>query len=241
MRNLQPLPKCFDNAARCTRVSLALIALAVSATSHATDTDAAKSPCAKIDAGYVLDDSARGAFGSTAPVQACVDVLRAKQDGPRRLRIFVDGKPVLANDAVAMGPNDGGADGDPFQPLEVSHGSLVVRNIGGGGPLHWSETWRLTLRNGQWIVAGWDEEATDTHSAADGGGEFHTSVNALTGDVHDSYDPPDDDATSTRRSTHRVCKLPAEWRSPSIAQVAAIRDRSWHCDAKLGKPLRSGN
>ncbi|SMG11639.1 hypothetical protein SAMN06265784_101499 [Paraburkholderia susongensis] len=126
--------------------------------------------------------------------------------------------------------------GDPFQPLELGHGSLVVRNYGGGGPLRWGETWRLTIRNGQWIVAGWDEDSLDMHRAAEGGGEFHTSVNALTGDVHDSYDPREEDAPA-KRAERRVCQLPPEWRSPPVARIGAIRERNWRCDAKLGKPL----
>jgi hypothetical protein len=236
MRNFQPLPKLANSVARCTRALLVFAAFAASASSHATGTSEAEIPCSKIDTGYVLDDSERGSFGSTSTVKACVDVLRAQFDGLRRLRIFVDGKRVLSNDAIAMGPDDGGMLGDPFQALEISHGSLVVRNDGGGGSLRWSETWRLTIRDGRWIVAGWDKDAWDFHAAADGGGEFHTSVNALTGDVNDSYAPPGEDATA-KRAVRRVCKLPTEWSSPSIAQIAAIRDRSWHCDAKLGKPL----
>ncbi|WP_233861758.1 hypothetical protein [Paraburkholderia adhaesiva] len=188
----------------------------------------------------MLDDSLRGSFGSTQPVEACIDVLRAQNDGKRRLRIFVDGKHVLSNDDVAMGTEDGGMLGDPYQQLEISHGSLVVQNVGGGGPLRWSETWRLTTRNFQWIVAGWDEGGWDFHRAADGGGEFHQSVNALTGDVRDNYDPPGDDDAPTKRSSRRTCKLPPEWRSPAIARIAAIRDRSWHCDASFTKPIRGG-
>jgi hypothetical protein len=234
MRIHFPLSRCFEGGVRCSRVLLAIAAVAFSTPSYAAGT-----PCAKVDAGYTFDDSARGAFGPAPAVQACIDVLRAPHDGPRRLRIFVEGRQVLSNDAVALGPNDGGADGDPFQPLAVRSGSLIVQNEGGGGPLSWTETWHLTIRNGLWIVAGWDNDATDTHSAADDGGEFHTSVNALTGDVHDSYDPPEGDAA--KPAVHRVCKLPPEWRSPPVAKVAAIRDRNWRCDAQFGKPLRSGN
>lgn len=230
---IMPIPKLL-NVVRCTRVLFALMTLAASVSSHAANSDA--SPCAKVDAGYAIDDSVRGSFGSSNHVNACIDVLRAHEDEPRRLRIFVDGKRVLSNDAVAMGPGDGGTMGDPFQPLEVKGGSLVVQNAGGGGPLRWIETWHLTIRDGQWVIAGWDEDSWDSHSAADGGGDFHTSVNALTGEIHASYDPPDGDKTA-KRSTHHVCKLPPEWRSPAIAQVAAIRARSWHCDAKLAKPL----
>ncbi|WP_206957147.1 hypothetical protein [Trinickia acidisoli] len=205
--------------------------------SHAADAATAKAPCGNAPPGSVLDDSVRGAIGSTDPVNACVDVLRSPKDGPRRLRIFVDGKQVLSNHSVALGPNDGGVNGDPFQPLQINHGSLVVQNSGGGGPLTWTETWHLTIRNGQWIVAGWDYDATDTHSAADDGGQFDTSVNALTGEIRDSYDPPDDDDTNTKPSTRRICKLPPDWRSPSISRVATIRNTSWRCDAQLGKPL----
>jgi hypothetical protein len=216
---------------------LASLALVAATTSHAASTDAAKAPCSRVDPGYVLDDSVHGAFGSTSPVNACVDVLRGRDDEPRRLRVFVGGKEVLSSDAVALGPNDGGVDGDPFQPLAIGHGSLIVQNAGGGGPLHWTETWRLTPRNGQWIVAGRDDDATDMHSAADGGGEFHLSINFLTGDIHDNYDPPDDDHASTKHPTRLVCKLPAEWRSPPVTQIAKLRKTSWNCDAKLGKPL----
>jgi hypothetical protein len=233
MRILPPLPRFFDDAAHCSRMLLALVFVVISTTSHAAGT-----PCASVDAGYAFDDSVRGAFGPAPAVQACVDVLRAPHDGGRRLRIFVAGKAVLANDALALGPNDGGVDGDPFQPLAVRNGSLIVQNEGGGGPLNWTETWHVTIRDGQWIVAGWDHDATDTHSAADDGGDFHTSVNALSGAVHDSYDPPEGDAA--KPALHRVCELPPPWRSPPVAKVAAIRDLSWRCDAKLGKPLRSG-
>jgi hypothetical protein len=239
MRDLQSFRRLVIDSARAARGFVALAALAASVNSHATDAAGRRTPCSKVDAGYVLDGSVRGLFGSTSSANACVDVLRARNDSQRRLRIFIDGKPVLSNDAVAMGPSDGGVDGDPFQPLEISRGSLVVRNVGGGGPLHWTETWHLTIRDGRWIVAGWDEQASDSHRAADGGGEFHTSINALTGDVHDSYDPPDDDALA-KRPMRRSCKLPSEWLSPSLAQVAAIRDRSWHCDTTLGKVLGSG-
>ncbi|MGS0894676.1 hypothetical protein ACVBGC_19400 [Burkholderia stagnalis] len=224
------------------RALLALVVLAVSTATYGADTQTTDDdPCGKVDAGYVLDSSIRGAFGSTQSVNACIDVLRGRPDGPRRLRIFVGGKRALSNDAVAMGPDDGGTLGDPLGPLEISHGALLVRNYGGGGggPLRWGETWHLTVRNGQWIVAGWDEDNWNFNRAANGGGEFHTSVNALTGDIRESYDPPPDDDASTKRAARRVCKLPAEWRNPAIARIAAIRDRSWHCDAKLGKPIRS--
>lgn len=237
MRDLLRLPGFLSDATRCRSVWLASVALVAAATSHAAGTDAAKAPCSRVDAGYVLDDSVRGTFGATSAVNACVDVLRARNDGPRRLRVFVDGKEVLSNDAVALGPNDGGINGDPFQPLAIGHGSLIVQNAGGGGPLQWTETWRLTIRNGQWIVAGWDDDATDTHTAADGGGEFRRSINFLTGDIHDNYDPPDDDHASTKQPARHVCKLPAGWRGPPVAQIAKLRKTSWNCDAKLGKPL----
>ncbi|WP_181321813.1 hypothetical protein [Trinickia symbiotica] len=142
---------------------------------------------------------------------------------------------------MAMGPDEGGVRGDPFQPLQIRGGSVIVQNAGGGGTEGWTETWHLTMRNGQWIVAGWDEESSDMHSAADGGGESHTSVNALTGDIHDSYDPPGDGDHAAKRSSSHICKLPPEWHSPAITQVAAIRDRSWYCDEKLAKPLDSGS
>jgi hypothetical protein len=229
------------HVAHYTRALFTFIALAGSASSHAAETEPAKSPCAKVDAGYAFDDSVRGAFGSPSPVEACIDVLRAQDDEPRRLRIFVGGKRVLSDDAVAMGPDEGGVRGDPFQPLQIHGGSLVVQNAGGGGVNGWTETWHLTMRNGQWIVAGWDEESSDMHSAADGGGESHTSVNALTGDIHDSYEPPDDDDHPAKRPVRHVCKLPPEWRSPAIAQVEAIRARSWYCDEKLAKPIDSGS
>ncbi|MBN3786731.1 hypothetical protein [Burkholderia sp. Ac-20353] len=245
MRHFRPPSRILDHVARCTHALLAFAALSVCATAHGSGAEAADDPCAKVDAGYALDDSVRGAFGSPPSVNACIDVLRAQHDGPRRLRIFVDGKRVVSNDAIAMGPDEGGAMGDPYQSLEVSRGSLVVGNAGGGGPMRWNETWHLTIRNGQWIIAGWDFDGWDWHRAADGGGEFHTSVNALTGDVTDSYaslvdDNNDNDDTPPKHTTHRACKLPPGWRSPAIAQVAAIRDRSWRCDAKLAKPIRSG-
>ncbi|MCA8272827.1 hypothetical protein LGN17_09900 [Burkholderia sp. AU30280] len=44
-------------------------------------------------------------------------------------------------------------------------------------------------------------------------------------------------ATKPPRNAH-TCKLPGAWRSPAVAQVATIRDRSWHCDATLAKPIR---
>lgn len=226
----------------CGRSKLLLcVALLLSNSVHSAEANAGATdmPCAQIDPGYVLDDSVHGSFGTAQLVSACIDVLRAVKDGRRRLRIFADGKHVLSNDDVAMGTGDGGVEGDPYQPLDVGHGSLIVQNMGGGGPLRWSETWRLTTRNGQWIIAGWDEGAWDFHRAAEGGGEFHRSVNALTGDVRDSYAPPTDDPAPTKQAFHKICKLPPEWRSPSISKVAAIRDRSWHCDATLAKPLRS--
>lgn len=234
MRHFPRLPGLLNHAAHGTALWLASLALIAAAASQA---HAAKAPCSRVDAGYVLDDSLRGTFGSTSPVNACVDLLRPHNDGPRRLRVFVDGKPVLSNDSVALGPNDGGVNGDPFQPLASGHGSLIVQNAGGGGPLQWTETWRLTIRDGQWIVAGWDNDATDTHSAADGGGEFHLSINFLTGNIQDNYDPPDDDNASSKRPARHVCKVPAGWRSPPVAQVAKLRNTSWNCDAKLGKPL----
>ncbi|WP_322012865.1 hypothetical protein [Paraburkholderia sp. J12] len=238
MRTFRARPDCPGNAARRTRVLLSLLALFAGPGAYASDTDATATPCAKADAGYVLEDSKRASFGSTNPVQACIDVLSPQnEEGPRRLRIFVDGKRVISNDAVALGPDEEGANGGPFVPLEISHGSLIVRNATGGGPLRVDETWRLTNRGGQWVVAGWDIDGSDSHSAADSGGEFHTSVNALTGAIQDSYDPPEDDPANTKRSTRHSCTLPAGWRSPPLSQIGAIRNRSWHCDPKLGKPL----
>ncbi|RQS20305.1 hypothetical protein DIE03_33495 [Burkholderia sp. Bp8992] len=217
---------------------LVVTVLVASATAHgAGPLNTAEDPCGKVDTGYTLDDSIRGGFGSTQLVTACIDVLRGQPDGPRRLRIFVGGKRVLTNDAIAMGPNDGGVMGDPYQPLDISHGSLLVRNYGGSS-MRWGETWRVTTRNGQWIVAGWDEDSWNFRWDGGGSSESHTSVNALTGDVHDSYAPLPGDEAPTKRTARRTCKLPDAWRSPAVAQIAAIRDRSWHCDAKLAKPIR---
>ncbi|VWC66782.1 hypothetical protein [Burkholderia lata] len=239
MRFLRSFPERFDTAPRNLRALLAFAVLAASTAHGAALTNTTDDPCGKIDAGYTLDDSIRGAFGSTQPVTACIDVLRGRPDGPRRLRIFVDGKRVLTNDAIAMGPGDGGTLGDPYQPLDLSHGSLIVRNNGGGGPMRWGETWHVTTRNGQWIVAGWDEDGWEFNWADGGSGtESHTSVNALTGEVRDSDAPIPGDETPTKRAARRTCKLPDAWRGPAVAQVATIRDRSWHCDAKLAKPIR---
>ncbi|WP_175954737.1 hypothetical protein [Burkholderia sp. BCC0405] len=238
MRFLRSFPERFDAAPRSLRALLAFAVLATSAAAQGAVPHTDDEPCGKVDAGYELDDSIQGAFGSTQPVTACIDVLRGQPDGPRRLRIFVDGKRVLTNDAIAMGPGDGGMMGDPYQGLDVSHGSLIVRNDGGGGPLRWGETWRVTTRNGQWIVAGWDAYSWDFRWDGGGSSESHTSVNALTGDVHDSHAPLPGDEAPTKRAARRTCKLPGVWRSPAVAQVATIRDRSWHCDATLAKPIR---
>ncbi|VWC97645.1 hypothetical protein BLA50215_02347 [Burkholderia lata] len=241
MHFLRSFPERFDAAPRSLRALLACAVLATSATAHsAGPSNTTDDPCGKIDAGYELDDSIRGAFGSPRPVTACIDVLHGQPDGPRRLRIFVDDKRVLTNDAIAMGPGDGGTLGDPYQPLDISHGSLIVRNNGGGGPMRWGETWRVTTRNGRWIVAGWDADGWEFNWANGGGSKSHTSVNALTGDVHDSDAPIRGDETPEKRAARRTCKLPDAWRSPAVSQVAAIRDRSWHCDAKLAKPIRPG-
>jgi hypothetical protein len=237
MRLFRSPPACVDAAPHSLRALLAFAVLAASAVAYGAPPHNDDDPCGKVDAGYELDDSIRGAFGSTQPVTACIDVLRGQPDGPRRLRIFVDGKRVLTNDAIAMGPDDGGVMGDPYQPLDISHGSLLVRNYGGSS-MRWGETWRVTTRNGQWIVAGWDEDSWNFRWDGSGNSESHTSVNALTGDVDDRYGPlPGDDAL-TKRAARRTCKLPDAWRRPAVSQIAAIRDRSWHCDAKLAKPIR---
>lgn len=239
MRLHRLFPACVDAAPHSLRALLAFTALAAATAHGAGLTNTTDAPCGKVDTGYTLDDSIRGAFGSTQPVTACIDVLRGQPDGPRRLRIFVDGKRVLTNDAIAMGPDDGGVMGDPYQPLDISHGSLLVRNDGGSS-MRWGETWRVTTRNGQWIVAGWDEDSWDFRWDGSGSRESHTSVNALTGDVHDSDAPIPGDETPAKHAVRRTCKLPDAWRSPAVAQIAAIRDRSWRCDAKLAKPIRPG-
>ncbi|CAB3973461.1 MULTISPECIES: hypothetical protein [Burkholderia] len=239
MRLHRPFAACVDAAPRSLRALLAFTVLAASTAHGAAPTNTTDDPCGKVDTGYTLDDSIRSAFGSTQPVTACIDVLRGQPDGPRRLRIFVDGKRVLTNDSIAMGPGDGGMMGDPYQPLDIRHGSLLVRN-NGGSSMRWGETWRVTTRNGQWIVAGWDEDSWDFRWDGSGSTESHTSVNALTGEVHDSNAPIPGDATPAKRAVRRTCKLPDAWRNPAVAQIAAIRDRSWRCDAKLAKPIHPG-
>jgi hypothetical protein len=217
---------------------LALVALVAAATVRAADTGTSESPCADIDTGYVLDDSVRGSLGTNTPVSACVDVLLAPHASRRRLRIFVGGKQVLGDDVIALGPDDGGIQGDPFQPLSIDHGSLVLQNAGGGGRLRWSETWRLTIRNKQWILAGWDDYGYDM-GAARGAKESITSVNALTGNIHDDRTDYPSDGTP-KIPTHHVCKLPAKWNSPGVSQVESIRNHSFKCDANLGSLIKTG-
>jgi hypothetical protein len=240
MRLLRSSPARFHVSPSSLRALLAFAILTTSAAAHGAVLHTDDEPCGTVDTSYELDDSIRGAFGSTQPVTACIDVLRGRPDSPRRLRIFIDGKRVLTNDVIAMGPDDGGTMGDPYQGLDISHGSLIVRNNGGGGPMRWGETFRVTTRNGQWIVAGWDQDGWEFNWGDGGGNESHTSVNALTGEVRDSDAPLPGDETSAKRASHRTCKLPAAWRSPALAQVETIRDRSWHCGAKLAKPIRNG-
>lgn len=74
------------------------------------------------------------------------------------------------------------------------------------------------------------------------GGEFYTSVNALTGDVHDSYDSPDDDAT-TKHPVRRVCKLPRRMAQSTnrtghsdTRQMLALRCEAWEATMKRGLP-----
>ncbi|WP_155630563.1 hypothetical protein [Burkholderia cepacia] len=217
---------------------LAIVALVAATAVHAADAGMSKSACGKLDTGYALDDSVRGSLGIITRISACADVLRAPHGSRRRLRIFVDGKQVLGDDNIALGPDDGGIQGDPFQPLAIKHGSLVVQNSGGGGRLRWSETWRLTIRNKQWILAGWDEYGYDMYGGtASGAKESVTSVNALTGSIHDDRtDYPGDGEPNI--STHYTCKLPAKWINPNYSKIDSIRNHSFNCGNNLGKLIK---
>lgn len=197
----------------------------------AAATDGANTACGRVEAGYRTETSVKGPVGATAPVMACIDVLRGRDGGPRRLRIFVAGRQVISSDDIARGPSDGGIMGDPFQGVILSHGSVVVKNYGGSA-WRWNETWRLTIRQGQWIIAGWDEEYWHAGSDNDG---LHVSVNALTGTVREDGTLFNDDAVEPPPPViHKTCLLPRQWRTPSIMQAAAIGTSSWECDARLG-------
>ncbi|WP_152601735.1 hypothetical protein [Burkholderia paludis] len=217
---------------------LALVAFMVATAARAVDSGMPESPCGELDTGYSIDDSVRGSLGTSPPISACVDVLRAPHGSRRRLRIFVGGKQVFGNDVIVLGPDDGGIQGDPFQPLTIKHGSLIVQNSGGGGRLRWSETWRLTIRNKQWVLAGWDEYGYDMYGGtASGAKESITSINALTGAIHDDgTDYPGDGEPNI--STHYACKLPAKWVSPAASKIEEIRNRSFKCGKNIGKLIK---
>lgn len=193
-------------------------------------------PCAAPDAGYTVERSARGPIGKPNAVDACVDVLSSKTDpdAGRRLRIYTGGKLALASDDVILCRQCGGVYGDPFDTLEIKRGSLIAGNYGGSRD-RWGDKWVLTLRDGRWIVAGWDGLSADTAT----GMQQTQSVNALSGEIRNDYTPPQDPEpgdTHSKRASHRACTLPTEWRSPSVEQIAKIRERSWDCGAKLAKP-----
>lgn len=215
---------------RHTVVCLALSPLLASA----ADNDAVK-PCAAPDTGYTVERSVRGPIGKPNAVDACVDLLSSKTDpdAGRRLRIYTGGKLVLTNDDILMCKECGGVYGDPFDRLEIKRGSLLAGNFGGSRE-KWGDRWTVTLRDGHWIVAGWDILALDGAT----GEKQEISVNALSGEIHDDYTAPQNPepgVTPSKRPAHRTCALPAEWRSPRIEQISKLRERNWECGAKLGK------
>lgn len=224
---------------RCTPL-LAALAMAVGCLTpglvHAAAASDTAKPCAAPDAGYTIERSVRGPIGKPDAVDVCVDVLSSKADpdAGRRLRIYTGGKLVLANDEIVLCKECGGMMGDPLQALEIKRGSLFVANAGGSRE-RWSEDWVLTMRDGRWVVAGWNTSADDSMT----GMQERYSANALSGDVRNDYTPParpEPGDTRSKRPAHRTCTLPTEWRTPAVEQIPKIRVHSWECGAKLAKP-----
>lgn len=218
---------------RCTPL-LAMLATAAGCLMSGLAHAEATKPCAAPDAGYTVERSVRGPIGKPDAVDACVDVLTPKNnpDGDRRLRIYTGGKLSLVSHDIIMCKECGGMMGDPLAALEIKRGSLFVSNQGGSRE-RWGEDWVLTMRDGRWVVAGWNIHAEDSMT----GSQERSSVNALTGEVHSDYVPPahpEPGDTSSKRPSHRTCTLPSAWRTPAIDQLTKIRTHGWDC-ATLAK------
>jgi len=96
-----------------------------------------------------------------------------------------------------LGPNDGGAMGDPFWDLKVSRGSLVIEHFGGSSQ-KWQDIhrFRYNSQNDHFELIG----ATVSYGANMGCGGYTLDYNLLTGkaiyQTHNSYCSDEDAAKS---------------------------------------------
>ena len=188
----------------------------------------AEEACAKVPAGWTIGTHA-------ASAALCADVLlKADEEGTRKLRVFESGKLAFETDDAALCKTCGGTLGDPFQEIAWKGATLSVSNEGGSREA-WGETWKFAQRDNRWVIIGWERNVTDrlTRSA------WQESVNALTGKAEARYIPGEngckdsaEDAAKCKKSDKMKekklsCAHPAK--SPDASTVAKWRGQAFAC------------
>lgn len=183
--------------------------------------------CSKVPVGWKLEtQKTSGAL--------CADVLlKADQEGTRKLRVFESNKPAFETDDAALCKNCGGTSGDPFEGIKWLGTTLSVSNSGGSRE-RWSETWKFAKRDNRWIIIGWDRSVTDGLT----GSVWLESVNAITGKANARHvsgtgaceDSNSDECRKSRTKT-KVKKLACahQAKTPDVGTVQRWRDQKYAC------------
>jgi len=201
-----------------------LLPLAVLALTQAAQAEEA---CAKAPAGWTI-----GTHATSATL--CADVLlKADEEGTRKLRVFESGKLAFETDDAALCKTCGGTLGDPFQGIAWKGATLSVSNEGGSRET-WGETWKFAQRDKRWVIIGWERNVADRLTLS----AWQESVNALTGKAEARYLPGEGecgDAADTAKCKKSdktkekklSCDHPAK--SPDAGTVAKWREQAFAC------------
>jgi len=185
----------------------------------------AEEACAKVPAGWTIGTHA-------ASASLCADVLlKADEEGTRKLRVFESGKLAFETDDAALCKTCGGTLGDPFQGIAWKGATLSVSNEGGSRET-WGETWKFAQRDHRWVIIGWERNVTDRLTLS----TWQESVNALTGKAEARYLPGEGECgeeTAKCKKSDKMkekklsCAHPAK--SPEADSVAKWRGQAFAC------------